>query len=114
MLKGASPEQIRQAVRVAAAGEAIICAELAARVPAYFAQAPPGPGTLSARERELAALVARGRTSGGSAAGNVRPSRTIAGSIMYYRLAARARSCSPRRMTCPSRGWVSQRAKGAL
>lgn len=34
MLKGASPEQIRQAVRVAAAGEAIICAELAARVPA--------------------------------------------------------------------------------
>jgi DNA-binding NarL/FixJ family response regulator len=62
LLKAASHEQIRQAVCVAAAGEAIICAELAARVPTYFAQAPPGARTLSARERELVALVAQGRT----------------------------------------------------
>ena len=69
LLKGSGHEQIRQALRAAAAGEAILGAELAARVPGYFTQAPPGftqapPGreTLSAREQELVALVAQGRT----------------------------------------------------
>ena len=47
LLKGAGQEQIRRAVRSAAAGEAIFGAELATRVQAYFAQAPPGPGTLT-------------------------------------------------------------------
>jgi len=62
LLKGAGHEQIRQAVHAAAGGEAIFGARLAARVLACLAQAPPGPGTLSARERELVALVAQGRT----------------------------------------------------
>jgi DNA-binding NarL/FixJ family response regulator len=61
LLKGASHEQIRRAVHAAADGEAIFGAGLAARVPTYLA-APPGPGTLTARERELVALVAQGRT----------------------------------------------------
>ena len=61
LLKGASHEQIRRAVHAAADGEAIFGAGLAARVPAYLA-APPGPGTLTARERELVTLVAQGRT----------------------------------------------------
>ena len=62
LLKGADPEQIRRAVHAAAEGEAIFGAGLAARVPAYLAQAPPGSVALSARERELVALVAQGRT----------------------------------------------------
>ncbi len=62
LLKGSGHEQIRQALRAAAAGEAILGAELAARVPGYFTQAPPGRETLSAREQELVALVAQGRT----------------------------------------------------
>jgi len=62
LLKGASHEQIRRAVHAAADGEAIFGAGLAARVPAYLAPAPPGPETLTARERELVALVAQGRT----------------------------------------------------
>jgi DNA-binding NarL/FixJ family response regulator len=62
LLKGASREQIRRAVHAAADGEAIFGAGLAARVPAYLAPAQPGPETLTARERELVALVAQGRT----------------------------------------------------
>ena len=62
LLKGASHEQIRRAVHAAADGEAIFGAGLAARVPAYLAPAPAGPETLTARERELVALVAQGRT----------------------------------------------------
>jgi DNA-binding NarL/FixJ family response regulator len=62
LLKGAGQEQIRRAVHAAADGEAIFGAGLAARVPAYLAPAPPGPDTLTARERELVALVAQGRT----------------------------------------------------
>jgi DNA-binding NarL/FixJ family response regulator len=62
LLKGASLEQIRRALRAAAEGEAIFGAGLAARVRTYLAPAPPGPETLSGRERELVALVAQGRT----------------------------------------------------
>jgi len=62
LLKSANHEQIRQAIRAAAAGEAVFGAEIAARVPAYLTQAPPGPGTLSPRERELITLLAQGRT----------------------------------------------------
>jgi DNA-binding NarL/FixJ family response regulator len=62
LLKGASHEQIRRAVHAAADGEAIFGAGLAARVPVYLAPAPRGPETLTARERELVALVAQGRT----------------------------------------------------
>jgi DNA-binding NarL/FixJ family response regulator len=63
LLKGANHEQIRRAVHAAADGEAIFGAGLAARVPTYLAQAPPGPETLSARERELVTLVAQGLTN---------------------------------------------------
>ena len=62
LLKGASLEQIRRALRAAADGEAIFGAGLAARMPTYLAPAPPGPETLSGRERELVALIAQGRT----------------------------------------------------
>jgi len=66
LLKGASHEQIRRALRAAADGEAIFGAGLAARVPAYLASGPAyrasAPTALSARERELVTLVARGRT----------------------------------------------------
>jgi DNA-binding NarL/FixJ family response regulator len=62
LLKGASREQIRRAVHAAADGEAIFGAGLAARVPAYLAPAPPGREMLTARERELVALIAQGRT----------------------------------------------------
>ena len=62
LLKSAGHEQIRRAVHAAADGEAIFGAGLAARVPDYLAPAPPRPTTLSTRERELVALVARGCT----------------------------------------------------
>jgi len=61
LLKGAGQEQICRAVRAAADGEAIFGAGLAAHVLATFVP-PPEPGALTARERELVALVAQGHT----------------------------------------------------
>jgi hypothetical protein len=48
-----------RALRAAADGEAIFGAGLAARVRTYLAPAPPGPETLSGRERELVACPNR-------------------------------------------------------
>jgi len=67
LLKGADHEQIGRAVRAAAAGEAIFCAGLAARVLAYFAAedsaAPAVFPQLTCREREVLELVAQGRSN---------------------------------------------------
>ncbi|GAA1304729.1 response regulator transcription factor [Saccharothrix xinjiangensis] len=62
LLKAARPQQIVRAVRAVGEGEAIFGPAIAARLPAYFAGAPPEPveafPELTAREREVLRLMA--------------------------------------------------------
>ena len=66
LLKNASPEDLLTAVRVVAAGEALLAPAVTARVIASFASRPGRAGrvdlqaALSERERDVLALVARG------------------------------------------------------
>jgi DNA-binding NarL/FixJ family response regulator len=68
LLKDVPPEQLAAGIRVVAAGEALLAPsitrrliqEFAAAVPAAPAPAPPGLDELTAREREVFGLVARG------------------------------------------------------
>ena len=65
LLKDAEPEQIRQAVEQAAAGQTALAPEVAARLMGRVTQ----PATaLTAREIELLELVAQGRTNRAAAA----------------------------------------------
>jgi DNA-binding NarL/FixJ family response regulator len=72
LLKGTSPALLVEAVRAARAGDGLISPQVTLRLlrhltPARAAAAPP-PVPLSARELEVAAAVARGRTNGEIAA----------------------------------------------
>jgi DNA-binding NarL/FixJ family response regulator len=65
LLKNAPPEQLISAVRVVAAGDALLSPSITRRVIEQFARFPPPGGTdalagLTAREREVLTLVARG------------------------------------------------------
>jgi len=85
LLKGADQEQIRRAVRAAAAGEAIFGAELAARVLAYSALRPSAPPAvfpqLTDREREVLELVARGQSNTAIAARLYLSQKTIRNNV---------------------------------
>lgn len=69
LLKDAGPELLAQAVRAAAGGDALIAPSVTARLLAAFAGAGPTPSPaqpiepLTAREEQILATVARGRTN---------------------------------------------------
>lgn len=70
MLKNAPPEELVHAVRVLAAGDALLSPSVTQRVIARFAAAPSGVAATSAvldelteREREVFVLMARGRSN---------------------------------------------------
>jgi DNA-binding NarL/FixJ family response regulator len=62
LLKDVEPDELRRAVRVVAAGDALLAPAVTRRLIATFASGPavPGTETLTAREREVVALVATG------------------------------------------------------
>jgi DNA-binding NarL/FixJ family response regulator len=65
LLKDLTPDDLRRAVRVVAAGEALLAPAVTRRLIAAFTAPtdeppPPGLDTLTAREREVVALVADG------------------------------------------------------
>jgi DNA-binding NarL/FixJ family response regulator len=65
LLKNAPPEQLIGAVRVVAAGDGLLAPQVTRRVIEQFIRLPPPGGTdalggLTAREREVLTLVARG------------------------------------------------------
>jgi DNA-binding NarL/FixJ family response regulator len=68
LLKNASPEQLIEAVRIVARGEALLDPAVTRGVIERFARAPDPPATgrldeLTDRERDVLALVARGRSN---------------------------------------------------
>lgn len=68
LLKGADKDEMRQAIRAVARGEAIFGAAIAQRLIRYFAVLKPGPTAtifpeLTEREREILALIAAGRNN---------------------------------------------------
>jgi DNA-binding NarL/FixJ family response regulator len=68
LLKNAPPEQLIQAVRVVAAGDALLSPSITRRVIEQFTRLPPPGGTdvlvaLTDREREVLKLVARGMSN---------------------------------------------------
>ena len=61
LLKDSEPDEVLHAVRAVARGEAVFGAALAGRLAGWFAASTPHPFTqLTAREREVLELVARG------------------------------------------------------
>ncbi|GAB3147985.1 response regulator transcription factor [Micromonospora sonneratiae] len=62
LLKDLEPDELRRAVRVVAAGDALLAPAVTRRLIASFTGGPPVPGvhTLTSREREVVALVADG------------------------------------------------------
>ncbi|MEV4756906.1 response regulator transcription factor [Micromonospora sp. NPDC049559] len=62
LLKDLEPDELRHAVRVVAAGDALLAPRITRRLIAAFAHGPavPGTHTLTGREREVVALVAEG------------------------------------------------------
>lgn len=69
LLKDAGPELLAQAIRAAAAGDALIAPSITARLLGHWAKAGPGPrpaaanAALTEREEEVLLTVARGRTN---------------------------------------------------
>src|SRR5207253_315588 len=70
LLKDARPEELLNAIRVVAAGDAIVAPSATRRLLERFAPMLPGAGAprrldeLTDREREVLVLIARGRTNG--------------------------------------------------
>ncbi|MGC4815688.1 response regulator [Micromonospora sp. DT228] len=62
LLKDLEPDELRRAVRVVAAGDALLAPAVTRRLIAAFASGPPVPGldSLTPREREVVGLVADG------------------------------------------------------
>jgi DNA-binding NarL/FixJ family response regulator len=62
LLKNLEPDELRRAVRVVAAGDALLAPEVTRRLIAAFASGPAVPGlhALTGREREVVSLVADG------------------------------------------------------
>ena len=65
LLKNAPPEDLVHAVRVVAAGDALLAPSVTRRIIAKFVQRPPAPAlgaveTLTPRERDVLVLLARG------------------------------------------------------
>ena len=68
LLKRSGPALLTEAVRAAAAGDALISPQVTVRLLRRLAASPAGaraahPASLTARERDVARLVARGRTN---------------------------------------------------
>ncbi|MFD0661900.1 response regulator transcription factor [Thermocatellispora tengchongensis] len=70
LLKDLDPDDLRRAIRTAAAGEALLAPRVTRRLIAQFAARPPRPAghrarldTLTEREREVVALVGTGLTN---------------------------------------------------
>ncbi len=69
LLKNAPPEQLLQAVRVVAAGDALLAPSITRRIIEQFARRPVRPelgaqvASLTQREREVLTLLARGRSN---------------------------------------------------
>ncbi|OKI49577.1 response regulator transcription factor [Micromonospora sp. CB01531] len=66
LLKDVEPDELRRAVRVVAAGDALLAPAVTRRLIAAFAAGPrvPGTETLTVREREVVGLVAAGLSDG--------------------------------------------------
>jgi DNA-binding NarL/FixJ family response regulator len=69
LLKNAPPEELVHAVRVVAAGDALLAPSVTRRIVAQFVRRAPDPepaaqlGALTQREREVLVLLARGRSN---------------------------------------------------
>ncbi len=67
LLKGADQEEVVRAITTVAGGGAVFGAALARRIAEFFTAGPAGPETafpqLTAREREILDLIARGRNN---------------------------------------------------